>query len=334
MLEHGGKLRHAARQYNIPLENWLDLSTGINPDGWLVPMIPAEAWRRLPEDEDELIQAAKSYYGVSNILPVAGSQAAIQTLPLLRKKSQVAILSPAYAEHAHAWENAQHELVPLAFEDVETAMNTNDFDVLLLVNPNNPTGQRFSPETLLNFHKKLSARGGWLIIDEAFIDSTPELSLAPLAHQKGVVILRSLGKFFGLAGARVGFVLAQHKLLEALKNRLGPWTISGPARFIASQALQDQTWQKMMRLHLIQNGQRLQKLLSRHGLTPTGGTTLFQWRRSIHASMIHERLAQQAILTRLFNDPHSIRFGLPRDEHSWQRLDIALSQIVPELPSS
>ncbi len=327
MLEHGGKLRHAARQYNIPLENWLDLSTGINPDGWLVPMIPAEAWARLPEDEDDLIQAATSYYGASNILPVAGSQAAIQALPLLRKKSRVAILSPAYAEHAYAWKNAQHELTPLAFEDVETAMNKKSFDVLLLVNPNNPTGQRFSPEILLNFHKKLAARGGWLLIDEAFIDSTPEISLAPFTHQKGLVILRSLGKFFGLAGARAGFVLAEQKLLEALKNRLGPWTISGPARFIASQALQDQAWQKTMRLQLSLNGQRLQKLLSRHDLTPTGGTTLFQWLRSDHASMIHEQLAQRAILTRLFDNPHSIRFGLPGNESDWKRLDTALSML-------
>ena len=327
MLEHGGKLRHAARQYNIPLENWLDLSTGINPNGWSVPMIPAEAWVRLPEDEDDLIQAAKSYYGASNILPVAGSQAAIQALPLLRKKSRVAILSPAYAEHAYAWKNAQHELIPLAFEAIGAAINTDAFDVLLLVNPNNPTGQQFSTETLLAFHKKLSAHGGWLIIDEAFIDSIPENSLAPLTNQQGLIVLRSLGKFFGLAGARVGFVLAEYKLLEALKDKLGPWAISGPARFIASQALQDRTWQEMMRLQLSRNGQRLQKLLSRHDLTPTGGTMLFQWLRSDRALMIHEQLAQQGILTRLFDHPHSIRFGLPGNESDWKRLDTALSML-------
>ncbi len=333
MLEHGGKLRQAAHKYDIPLENWLDLSTGINPDGWPVPIIPSSAWERLPEDEDELIHAAKSYYGATHLLPVAGSQAAIQTLPLLRKKSRVAILSPAYAEHAHAWKSAEHDLTPLAFEDVETAMNTNNFDVLLLVNPNNPTGQQFSPETLLALHKKLAGRGGWLIIDEAFVDSTPDISLAAMTHQQGLIILRSLGKFFGLAGARVGFVLAETPLLDALKNRLGPWTISGPARFVASKALQDQAWQEKMRLQLNHEGQRLKKLLSRHGLEPTGGTTLFQWLCCDHASMIHENMAQQGILTRLFIDPHSIRFGLPNSENGWQRLDLALSQMRPGVSS-
>ncbi len=333
LLEHGGKLHRAAFQYNIPLENWLDLSTGINPNGWPVPAIPAITWTRLPEDEDNLTDAARSYYGADDILPVAGSQAAIQTLPLLRNKSNVAILAPAYAEHAHAWQSAGHNLTALLFDNVMTAVEKNDFDVLLLVNPNNPTGQRFDPDMLLALYKKLSRRGGWLIIDEAFVDSTPDISLAPFSPQPGLIILRSLGKFFGLAGARVGFLLAENRLLETAKERLGPWTISGPSRFVATKALLDQSWQEEMRHKLKNDSQRLRKLLTKHNLKPSGGTTLFQWLCSDHATLIHKKLAKQGILTRLFQTPHSIRFGLPGREESWQRLDSALSHTMSGINS-
>jgi cobalamin biosynthetic protein CobC len=61
MLEHGGRLREAARRYGIPLDAWLDLSTGINPGPWPVPAIPVSAWARLPEDDDGLIDAARAY---------------------------------------------------------------------------------------------------------------------------------------------------------------------------------------------------------------------------------------------------------------------------------
>ncbi len=329
MLEHGGKLRHAAQRYGIALDQWMDLSTGLNPQAWPVCDIPTSAWARLPEDEDSLIEIAQHYYGAANCLPVAGSQAAIQILPRLytqhKNTLRVGMLTLAYAEHAHAWQSAGFKLILLAADEIETWLN--QLDILLVVNPNNPTGHTFESAQLLNWHQQLSARGGSLIVDEAFMDPTPEKSLTPYTAQKGFVVLRSLGKFFGLAGARVGFVFAEPGWLDRLTELLGPWPISGPSRMIAAAALEDRIWQADMRKKLQRQGQRLAHLLTDNGLPVSGGTALFQWVETAQAESVHQQLARQAILTRLFTQPRSLRFGLPADEQQWHRLERALIEL-------
>lgn len=322
MLEHGGKLLAAAARYGIEKDNWLDLSTGINPAGWPVPAIPAAAWQRLPETEDGLLEAAAAYYGSAAVLPVAGSQAAIQTLPRLRTACRVGVPHPAYAEHAHAWRAAGHAVVAW-----DAGQNIDPLDVLVLVHPNNPSGQTYTRAQLLDWHARLATRGGWLVVDEAFIDATPTESLADVCPRPGLIILRSLGKFFGLAGARVGFVLAEPTVLEALDDRLGPWAVSAPSRWVARAALADIAWQQAARAALPAAGARLATLLRDHGLVPSGGTALFQWVRTPDAADWHERLAQQGILTRLFADPPSLRFGLPQYETDWTRLAATLESL-------
>ena len=325
MLPHGGRLRAAAARYGIPPDHWLDLSTGINPHGWPVGEIPAVHWRCLPQDDDELPAAAGAYYGTGHVLPVAGSQAAIQCLPQLRPPARTVILHPGYAEHAAAWRRAGHAVTLVAAEDLDRHLRT-PLEVAVLIHPNNPTGVRFPVDQLLDWHERLAARGGWLVVDEAFMDPTPEYSLCRYASRPGLIVLRSVGKFFGLAGARVGFVCAAPALLERLHAALGPWPVNAPARWVTTAALRDDTWQTTMRRHLCKAGQRLYHLLTRHDLPPEGGCALFQWARTPRATELYEALAQQGILTRLFRDPPSLRFGLPGEEAGWQRLDRALAR--------
>ena len=328
MLEHGGRLRAAALRYGIALADWLDLSTGIAPYGWPLPTIPASAWARLPEQQDGLEIAARDYYGVSNLLPVAGSQAAIQALPRLVRDARVGIVSPAYAEHAAAWQREGHRLLELSEGGIERALER--LDVLLLINPNNPTGRRIEPQRLLEWHARLAEQGGWLVVDEAFIDCTPEFSLAAFSERPGLIVLRSFGKFFGLAGIRLGFVLAQPAVLEQLAELLGPWAISGPSRVVATVLLQDHAGQQRQRERLLADGERLAALLSAQGFAPTGGCALFQFCCTTVAAELHEFLAAQGILTRLFASPLSLRFGLPADEAGWQRLQQALAAFAKE----
>ena len=320
MLEHGGRLLAAAARYGIEPAAWLDLSTGINPAGWPVPPVPASIWQRLPEAEDGLAQAAAAYYGCSDVLPVAGTQAAIQALPRLRAACRVGVPHPAYAEHAHAWRTAGHTVSAW-----EAGQGVDALDVLVLVHPNNPGGQTYRRADLLDWHAGLAARGGWLLVDEAFIDATPEASLSADCPREGLIVLRGLGKFFGLAGARVGFVLAEPAVRDALEARLGPWAVSAPSRWVARAALADIVWQQAARAALPAAGARLATLLRDHGLAPSGGTALFQWVRTPDAADWHERLARQGILTRLFADPPSLRFGLPLADTDWARLAAALS---------
>jgi cobalamin biosynthetic protein CobC len=333
MLEHGGRLLTAARHYGIAPADWLDLSTGINPCGWPVPDLPPTLWARLPEADDDLASIAAHCYGAPLALPVAGSQAAIQMLPRLRPPGRVMLRQPAYAEHAAAWQRAGHQLITpsgngLAALDAIDAIDGSNLldslDALVIINPNNPDGLRIPTARLLAWHARLAARGGWLVVDEAFIDTTPEYSLACHTDLPGLIVLRSLGKFFGLAGARVGFVLAQAHLLQALEEALGPWPIAAPARWLAAQALADTVWQQQTRARLPAQAERLAQLWSSHGLPPAGGCALFQWLPTPHAAEIERHFAQQGILLRRFTAPDSLRCGLPGDEAGWQRLGQAL----------
>lgn len=326
MLEHGGRLREASARYGIPLGDWLDLSTGINPRGFAVPALPAACWTRLPEEDDGLEAAARTYYGCHALLPVAGSQAAIQALPRLRPPCRVAVMAPGYREHAESWRRAGHRVEALRVEQLRAELP--DCEVLVLIHPGNPGGERFGRDELLGWHRRMAARGGWLVLDEAFIDSTPERSLASLGGLAGLIVLRSVGKFFGLAGIRVGFVLAETALLSRLHEALGPWAIAGPAREAARLALLDKDWQQQARTRLETGSRCLRTLLTRYGLPPSGGCALFQWVRLDGARTVHEQLAGQGILTRFFERPASLRFGLPPDEAGWSRLETALKELM------
>lgn len=329
MLEHGGRLRQAAAHYDIPLADWLDLSTGINPQGWPVPALPAAVWQRLPESDDGLEAAAAAYYDNPNLLPVAGSQAAIQWLPALLPKAAVACIAPLYAEHPHAWQQAGHKVRYLQNATLPRALAAAT-PYILLCNPNNPTADRHPHELVLDAARQLHKRGGWLIVDEAFVDATPELSVTPLAgtpEAPNLIVLRSLGKFFGLAGVRVGFVFAAPELLRRMQEAMGPWAVSGPSREAARLALADTAWQAAARPQLQAAGERLRQLL-----VPLGevkATALFATLSSPHSNELFDYLARRAILTRRFDQQPLLRCGLPADEAGWQRLATALNEWKP-----
>jgi cobalamin biosynthetic protein CobC len=328
MLEHGGRLRKAALQYGIAETDWLDLSSGLAPWPWPVPEIPSRAWARLPETDDGLEQAACDYYDAAQVLPVPGSQAAIQLLPRLRRAGKVGVLSPCYAEHAEAWRRGGYIVREVLEQEVDFFLD--HLDVLVVVNPNNPTGLSLTPDRLLDWHARLAQRGGWLVVDEAFMDNTPHLSLAAHANQVGLIVLRSFGKFFGLAGVRLGFVLAERKLLKLLAEQLGPWAVSGPTRVVGQVCLRDTLGHARQRLRSEEASQRLAQLLERHGFKPQGGCALFQWLITSHAEQLHEFMARRGILLRIFTHNSSLRFGLPGDEADWLRLEQAFEAYSKE----
>ena len=328
MLEHGGRLRKAAREYGIAEADWLDLSSGLAPWPFAVPDIPLRAWARLPETDDGLEQAACDYYGAAQVLPVAGSQMAIQLLPRLRRIGKVGVLSPCYAEHAEAWRRSGYIVREVLEQEVDFFLDS--LDVLVVVNPNNPTGLSLAPSRLLDWHAKLAQRGGWLVVDEAFMDNTPNLSLAPFTDQVGLIVLRSFGKFFGLAGVRLGFVLAERRLLKLLAEQVGPWAVSGPTRVVGQACLLDTEGHTRQRLRTEVASERLARLLAQQGFAPHGGCALFQWLITERAEALHEFMARRGILLRLFTHNSSLRFGLPADEADWARLAQAFEAYAKE----
>ena len=330
MLEHGGRLRQASHDYGIPLESWVDLSTGINPDAYPVPPIDPVAWLRLPEDNDGLEAAAAAYYGNPRLLALAGSQAAIQSLPKLFKPMVLACVSPLYEEHPHAWETAGHRLrrLPSLARAVSVAT-----PAVLLCNPNNPTATALDRPTLLAAAETLRKRGGALIVDEAFADPEPERSVVDLAGSAdapNLLVLRSLGKFFGLAGARVGFLFAGETLRQNLREALGPWPVAHPSRAVARAALIDRAWQAEARTVLAQASARLAAVLAPLGATPEAvtRTPLFCTLRVDRAetlAALDAHFARRAILVRRFDEHGLLRFGLPPDAAGWERLSAGVA---------
>jgi cobalamin biosynthetic protein CobC len=342
---HGGNLAQAIRRFGRPREEWLDLSTGINPNPYPAPALKPDAWHRLPEPDTALTLAAQAYYNAPQLLAVAGTQAAIQALPQCRmqiggqaKVANVVIASPTYAEHAHCWAKAGHNVILCStnYDDLNTAAASADVDVMVICNPNNPTGLLIAPAQLLQWHAQLAARGGWLVIDEAFGDTVPQASVASSTAKPGLIVLKSVGKFFGLAGLRLGFVAAESALLNMLADHLGPWSVSGPAQQVGCAALNDRVWQQRVRQNLMIEGARLQTLLQQHGID-NQGTALFRF-SSLPAPQAEQfwlHMAQRGIWVRLFagdapdqasHVASGVRLGLPPDEAGWQRLSDALAQ--------
>ena len=332
MLEHGGRLRRAAAEHQIPLADWLDLSTGINPAGYPVPPLDPACWNRLPEDDDGLEAAAAAYYGNDRLLVLPGSQAGIQGLPAFLPRGVVACVAPLYEEHPQAWARAGHKLRRLPSLARALAAATPN---VLLCNPNNPTATALERETLLAAAETLRKRGGVLIVDEAFADPEPERSVVDLAGSDAapnLIVLRSLGKFFGLAGARVGFLFAGEALRQNLREALGPWPVAHPSRAVARGALADFAWQAAARAALAEASQRLADLLAPLGKPDAvTRTPLFCTLRVEGVdgpetlAALDTHFARRAILVRRFDEHGLLRFGLPPDAAGWERLSAGVA---------
>ncbi|MBF0269637.1 MAG: threonine-phosphate decarboxylase [Alphaproteobacteria bacterium] len=323
-IAHGGNLEAAEKRFGRPQTGWLDLSTGINRRPYPLPSLDGAIWRRLPGSDAGLRAAAAECYGVADprlIVPAPGAQSLIQLLPSLRQNARVAVLTPTYEEHAVSWREAGHHVSEI--ENLEAAAQA---DVVVLVNPNNPDGRIVEPARLIALSEVLAAKGGFLVVDESFADADPTKSLSKEIGRPGLVVLRSFGKFFGLAGLRLGFALCEAGTAATLKRRLGSWALNGPALVIGESALLDDAWIGAMRQTLKADALRMDRLLSGLGMRIVGGTSLFRLAETDGADELYERLGRRGILLRVFAKyPKWLRFGLPGPEAEWTRLQSALA---------
>ncbi|MFK0207594.1 threonine-phosphate decarboxylase CobD [Agrobacterium sp. NPDC090283] len=328
-IRHGGNLGGARLMFPEAPEPWIDLSTGINPHSYPHSPIPASAFARLPEPDaaEELKHLAATHFGAPSARHLALSPGTQMLMPLLaqialgRGAKSSAVLSPAYAEHART-----ARMAGLAVTEVENINELSAHDYAVVVNPNNPDGRIADHAALLSLAEAMHRKGGLLVVDEAFIETGLAESLANAAGQDALVVLRSFGKFYGMAGVRLGFAITEPDIAAELEARLGPWAVSGPALFIATQALADGEWQSSMRLRLAEEARRVNDMLQKAGLAIAGGTSLFTLVRDPRAADLFSHLGRRGILVRIFDErPNDMRFGLPGSETEWLRLEEALS---------
>jgi cobalamin biosynthesis protein CobC len=322
-IQHGGGLAAAAQIYGGAVADWLDLSTGINPCPPPLPEISPRAWHRLPDRELEQAArlAARQYYRSGDRLPlsVPGTQSVIQLLPrLVRPGARVAILCPTYGEYARVFQQAGFAVDLIPDLDAVTAAH----GLVVVVNPNNPDGRTFPSARLAQLAEDLGRNGGHLIIDEAFGDTLPQLSLADI-RQPNAIIFRSFGKFFGLAGIRLGFVIADDDIAARFADWLGPWAVSGPALEIAVHLLASDVGP--IQAKIAERRDALHAVLHSAGLIISGDAGLLTLVKDLRAGDLHAHLCRQHILTRKFDyRPDWLRFGLAADAVGDSRLAAAL----------
>lgn len=321
LIVHGGDLDAARRAFPDAPEPWIDLSTGINPFAYPFTLPKAEAWQRLPQASAEraLCEAAAARYGTSAeaVLPAPGSQILIQLAPRLIEAGEVAVLGPTYAEHAASWSRCGHRV-----RTVASLGEVGDARVVVVVNPDNPTGRAFGAGELREVATRIAQRRGLLVVDEAFADfCAAGVSVVPQLPP-ATLVLRSFGKAYGLAGLRLGFAVAQPELIERMRQELGPWAVSGPALTIGAAALRDTAWIEATREKLVAACARLDALLAASGFELAGGTELFRFAEHARAYEVANDLGRAGIHVRRFAErPHHLRFGLLGNETAWQRLE-------------
>jgi len=324
---HGGDISVAEVYFGSPMNGWLDLSTGINPTPYHDLSLSPAAFSSLPGGGSlsALLAAARTAYGAADeaaLCAAPGTQALLQILPeIVVPKGPVAVLSPTYSEHAHLW-----RVMGYPVTEIDNLDSVGDAAVVVVVNPNNPDGRLYGRAQLEALRSKLARSGGVLLVDEAFADVTPDTSMASRAGSEGLLILRSFGKFFGLAGLRLGFAIGPEKLVDRLATRLGPWAVSGPAIEIGARALCDAAWIEKTRRTLAVARNRLDTILKSSGLEIIGGTDLYRLTKTMDAAARYEQLGQAGILVRRFEEqPAWLRFGLPGDDTGFERLATALA---------
>lgn len=321
MQEHGGNLDVARQRFGGAADDWIDLSTGINRQPYPLVDVEPRQWSALPSrsDIESLHHAARQAYATdAPIVALGGAQAAIQLLPRLAPRGRARILAPTYNEYAAVLSAAGWDV-----EEVSDLAALAGTDLAVVVNPNNPDGRRYDRSELL----ALSPRVGQLVIDESFADAVPGLSLAAEAGRPDLLILRSFGKFYGLAGLRLGFAIGSERDVAGLAALAGPWPVSGAAIAIGRRALLDRDWARATAARLADDCVRLDAASRSQGWTLVGGTPLFRLYDVGDALAAQEKLARGQVWSRVFRQqPGWLRLGLPGNEAEWSRLSAVLAR--------
>ena len=325
-LLHGGDLGAARKLFPGAPEPFVDLSTGINPHSYPLPQLQSDAFARLPEPAalDALCAIAATAYGApsrDHVIAAPGTQILLPLAMSLVPPARAAVLSPTYGEFARVAASVGHQV-----SEVTDIAALASADLAIVANPNNPDGRLFARDALLRLADELQRRRGLLIVDEAFMDAAPDGFALDDCAPGNVLVLRSFGKFFGLAGVRLGFALGAPELVARLAATLGPWPVSGAAIAIGRAALADVTWADAMRTRLSEEMRRLEALLAGAGRETIGGTSLFQLVGTPRAGDLFRHLGRAGILVRRFDaQPSWLRFGLPGDDAAWERLRVTIS---------
>ncbi len=241
---HGGNIWKASRDAGIPSENIIDFSASINPLG-LSPRAASAIKKSLrfispyPDpSSSSLVEALAGYHGISTgeILPGNGSTEFIHLIPAFLKPGSALIVEPAFSEYRKAlrYNGCRADSFVLKEEsgfsiDIGRLKKriSKGYDLLYIANPANPTGVVTGKEGIIEVARFCERLGATLVIDEAFVDFCEDESIKKEAVSlRNVVVLRSMTKFFSMAGLRLGYIIAHRDTIKKFAKRLPPWSVN------------------------------------------------------------------------------------------------------------
>lgn len=315
---HGGGVKAARAHFGGT--DWIDLSTGINPHPWPHADTTPVNWRDLPCEHAlrELEATAAQHFGAApdNVCAVPGTEVGLRIVGEFLP-APVCHVSPTYRTHA--------EMAACSRAVSREELAAHQTGTLILAHPNNPEGYLAETQGVLDRVKPANGTA-WVALDEAFTDCDPARSMAQAVDDATrLIVFRSFGKFFGLAGLRLGFVIAPSAIVQRLRAKLGAWPVSAAAIAIGTAAYRDRQWVQHMREKLDNDARQVDLMLRSMGYTVSGECPLFRLIDCADGHALFHHLARQQILTRPFDgQPRWLRIGLPENAQALDRLARAL----------
>lgn len=261
---HGGDVYAASRELGCGVERIVDFSASINPLGpsprvWRALSHAHEALKHYPDPTClDLRTALASLWGcsVGHIIVGNGSTELIHLLPTSLGLRHLLIVGPTFSEYAASMVRMKRRITTVYAERREgyrppieriasllgrKPPRHGGIDSVVLCNPNSPTGQACDAAAVMRLARMAQRRKVLFIVDEAFVDYCPERSVLPLSSNvPNVIVLRSLTKFFGLPGLRVGYAVAARSLVERMERHLPPWSVNALGQLAGLAALRDE----------------------------------------------------------------------------------------------
>ncbi len=289
MTVHGGEARAVAEEAGIALSEILDFSANVNPRG-----LPRRARERLlreaanqrllglyPEPSARHLRRALSkHLDVPAEAIVVGPGAEALLTPIFRslRPGHALVPIPAFSEYRRVCAREDVEYTPFALprddcfrlplDRFRRRIETGTFDVVMLNNPHNPSGCTVDADEIRRLLDAVIARGGTLLLDEAFIDYVPGASLArEAAVRDGLIVIRSLTKFYGCPALRVGYAVALPETVKRIASFLPTWPVTALAIETLAEALADEEYANLSLADNAVERERLRKALSALGLS-------------------------------------------------------------------
>lgn len=257
---HGGDIWGASKRAGLSPEKILDFSSSLNPFG--LPKKAASAIKDglryaspYPDPASfSLRQALSVFHSIDpgQIVPGNGSTELIYALPRVLRLKRALIAEPAFSEYRRSLELAGCRTESLVLREEDgfgfdldrfSRKIKKGYGAVFVANPANPTGALLEKDTIIEAARLCKKAGAWLVVDEAFIDFREEGSVKSFAgKEKNLIVLRSMTKFYSMAGLRLGFLITGKGAAERFRKSMLPWSVNTLAACAAMGALKDSAY--------------------------------------------------------------------------------------------